>query len=138
MSNGYTGRLFEEEVLGHCGGSWSGYMTYHQSLDFVKNNQIWDPTDPSSRTANDLHSHVALELGLEDWSELKFYSALKTPLDLFHGVDGFFEFRGTVVTIDVTININKQKYKADLIFHPSDDLEILAYQVASQLKGGRI
>lgn len=46
-------------------------------------------------------------------------------MDVFHGVDGFFEFHGIVVTIDVTTNPNKDSGKADVIVHP-DDLENLS------------
>ena len=120
--NAYTGRLFEEEVLGEIHVSWNGYMTYRDSVKYVKEHQEWDPTDPDTDKANDLHALVAIDLDLEDFDELKLYNALNTPMDYFHGVDCFFEFLGEIVTIDLTINPEKIFYKADLVVHP-DDLE---------------
>ncbi|SRR6056297_1359886 len=122
--NGYTGRIFEEEVLGEIHLSWDGdgYMTYNKALEYVKENQEWDPTDPDTRTANDLHALTALDLEIEDWNKLLLYNAVSSPLDYYHGVDCFFEFEGEIVTIDLTVNPSKVIYKADLVLHP-DDLE---------------
>jgi len=138
---GYTGRLFEEEVLGRCRGHWDGYMDWKQSLMYASTHQPkgWDPTDPSRDDANDLHAFVAMELGIEDWSQLGLFSAVGTPFDQFHGVDGFFVFQGTVVTIDVTLNPHKDDWKSDLIVHPNDlesetALQILARKIVSLLQ----
>ena len=142
--NGYTGRLFEEEVLGEIHLSWDGYMTYRDSVKYVKEHQEWDPTDPSTDKANDLHALVAIDLDLEDFDELKLYNALDTPMDYFHGVDCFFEFEGEIVTIDLTVNPSKITYKADLVLHP-DDLEkkgikniahLISYMFQKRCKGG--
>lgn len=135
---GYTGRLFEEEILGEIHVSWDGYMTYNRSLEYAKEHQEWDPSDPETPKANDLHALVAIALNLEDWSNLKFYNAVDTPMDYFHGVDCFFEFDGEIVTIDLTVNPHKREYKADLIVHP-DDLEEkkirnLAYFISNLLQ----
>lgn len=116
MSNIEAGRLFEREMLAVCQTGWNGhsYVSFQQALWLVENNQPWDPTDPSTRAAEDLHCQVALALGLEDFTELSFLSALGSPLDLFHGVDGLFEWKGGIVTIDLTVDPNKVNYKADL------------------------
>ena len=122
-STGYTGRLFEEEVLAICLFRWNEaqpYISFEKSLRLVQMCQPWDPSDPSTRAGNDLHCQVALALGLEDWGELQFFSALGSPLDRFHGIDGFFQWRGTVVSIDLTIDPQKVKYKADIVVHESD------------------
>lgn len=121
--NGYTGRLFEEEVLKTCLFQWNGtmeYVPFRKSMRLVMMCQPWDPSDPSTRAGNDLHCQVAMALGLEDWGQLRFFSALGSPLDRWHGVDGFFEWRGTVVTIDLTIDPTKVGYKADMVVHESD------------------
>src|SRR3990167_10601589 len=118
--SGYTGRLFEEEVLLRCHFSWKGYVPFRESVRLVEANQPWDPADPSTRGASDLHTQVAMALELEDWGELRLFSALKTPLDVFHGIDAFFEWRGRVVTLDLTSNQKKDEYKADLMIRPED------------------
>ncbi len=119
---GYTGRLFEEEVLGTLHISWSreNYVPFDRAVALAIAHQNWNPSDPSSRLANDLHSEVALSLGLEDWQELHLFSSVNSPLDYFHGVDGFFEFRGRVVTFDVTTNCHKLSAKANFVLHPDD------------------
>lgn len=66
-----------------------------------------------------MYARVAMSLeetiGDFDWNELKLYTALKSSLDIYHGIDGIFSFRGKIVTIDVTMNPHKDKYKADVI-----------------------
>lgn len=139
---GYTGRLFEEEVLGVLKVSWSreDYVPFNKALALARTHQNWNPSDPSSRPANDLHSEVALALELEDWQELRLYSSVNSPLDYFHGVDGFFEFRGQVVTIDVTTNSRKVTAKADFVIHPADldeNRPVVAKMIARALQAER-
>ena len=138
-SDGYTGRLFEEEVLLRCHFAWKGYVPFRQSVRLVEANQPWDPTDPSTRGASDLHTQVAMALELEDWSELRLFSALRTPLDVFHGIDAFFEWKGRVVTLDLTCNRKKDGYKADLMIRPEDsddDWSRLGHSIAALLQRG--
>lgn len=139
--SGYTGRLFEEEVLGKCRGEWSGYMSWKDSLVYAANHQPkgWDPSDPSLKDANDFHALVAMELGIESWDELRLFSSVHTPLDWYHGVDGFFVFKGKVVTIDVTLNPNKDEAKADFVVQGCElrdrvSLKHIARQVAQVLE----
>lgn len=122
LVSGYTGRLFEEEVLGALHITWSRgrFVPFVEALRLAQINQSWDPSDPNLRVANDLHAEVALALGLDDWRELRLFSAVNSPLDFFHGVDGWFEFRGRVVTMDVTTNPHKLSAKADFIIRPED------------------
>ena len=139
--NGYTGRLFEEEVLGRCGGSWDGtsYLSYRESMRFVVEHQKWNPTDPEPQRANDVHALVAMAMDIEDWSELGFFTAVGSQLDRFHGIDAFFVFEGRVVTIDVTLNPHKDEHKADFIVYEQDleshqALNELAKRVADVLE----
>lgn len=139
MSNGLTGRLFEYEVLAICHTSWDGhtYMPFQQSLRLIRENQPWDPTDPSTRQGEDLHCRVALALGLEDFSELSLLSAIGTPLDLFHGVDAVFQWKGRIVTVDLTTNPYKDSYRADVILRPedeSDSWQSAASEIARRLQ----
>lgn len=135
---GYTGKLLEEEIFGRCGGPWDGktFFSFPAGVEYAKNNQPldWRPSDPEPRFAGDLFATVAGRLGIEDWSELKLYSSVGTPLDIFHGVDAFFEYRGGVVTIDVTLNQHKDVYKADYVVNPeTTDLEVVADGIVSWL-----
>lgn len=63
-----------------------------------------------------------MQLGLGDeWSQLRFYTAIGSALDHYHGVDAFFEFGGARVTMDITQNPAKESgYKADFIIGPEE------------------
>ena len=137
--SGYTGRLFEEEVLLRCHFSWKGYVPFRESERLVEANQPWDPADPSTRGASDLHTQVAMALELENWDELRLFSALKTPLDVFHGIDAFFEWQGWVVTLDLTCDPHKENCKADFMIRPEDsddDWKHVGCEIARLLKQG--
>ena len=138
--NGYTGGLLEEELLGACDG-WKNkeYMPYADALEFVKAHQPegWRPSDPRPRFAADLFTTVALALlGPEgDWTDLKFYTAVDSPLDVFHGTDAFFEYQDKIIKIDLTINPQKGDAKADFIINPDkDDLEVVADGIVDFIK----
>ncbi len=114
--DGYTGRLFEEKVLGTCKARCYGYMSWRTSAELVRQNQPVKKTSVVSR----LEQEVGKQLG----EVVNFYTAVCSAMDIFHGTDGFFEFHGFVVTVDVTTNPHKNSGKADLIVH-ADDLENL-------------
>jgi hypothetical protein len=66
-----------------------------------------------------LHGAIAAALDLEDFSELKFYTALGTPVDTLYGVDAFVEYGGLRFTLDITMDREKiegrKKSKADYL-----------------------
>lgn len=124
----YSGAEMERDVLGECKlkpeayekliqiRQNDGYVKYWDAVRWIEEFYDGDPTDPPDSFPNDLHATVAESLELEDYSELRYYSALKTPLDVYHGVDGFFTWRDVIATIDITKNPSKGKeYKADLL-----------------------
>ncbi len=140
MQIGYTGGMIERELFGETEKRegtppLKRYLNFKQSLDVVKKSQInEDLSDPDRRFANDLHATVANRIGLDDYSRLKFYTAVnddtKTHLDYYHGVDAFLELErekeGIIrVTLDVTSNKSKsEEWKADVVFlWPSDGLD---------------
>lgn len=140
--NGYTGGLFEADVfpsVGHGARRNGEYLKWREAHELVKDHQPWDPTNPGCGFAGDLHSEVCIALGLKDWSELKLFSAIGSAADLFHGTDAFFEFRGAVVTLDVTQNTAKfGGYKADVIIPPAvveapAERQDLALAIAAEL-----
>ena len=141
---GITGKIVEQEVFGNPAEfmkkkrkidmGHDQYLPFREAMHDVKTIQDnpengIDPTDPEKEFANDLHASIAQELTPDDYTMLRFYTAVETVLDHFHGVDGFFEFdleddRTAIVTMDVTTNPNKLVYKADVILHiPSDGID---------------
>lgn len=109
--DGYTGSEFEIEILGVCRVRWTKYLPYYKSIAFARENQLERPC--SKRYA--LQGLVSMRLG----GKVKLYTAVSTPLDIFHGVDGFFESEGHVVTLDLTLNDSKDGGGADVIFNPN-------------------
>lgn len=146
--SGYTGGLFEDDISPPVTDeNWDSKKFYskEESLEWVKEHQPWNPSDPNlpeqnlNHIANDLHYKVAEALGLEDVNELKFYTARNSPLDRFYGIDAFFEWNGALFTIDFTVNKHKKEYKADIIVSEEDvdseaSMDALANTVAKYLK----
>ncbi|XOU94130.1 MAG: hypothetical protein ACNFW9_04765 [Candidatus Kerfeldbacteria bacterium] len=138
--DGPSGKLVENNMLGGVkktqeqqSSGETSYQKFDDALDYVKENQIGDPTDPHAWFAYDLHATIADELGLEDYSQLKYYTAVGSSLDQYHSIDCFFEFQVDPennpkdivrVTIDLTTNPNKMDYRADMvILVPHDGLD---------------
>lgn len=138
-------------------------------IEWVKNHQPWNPHEPhkisftekrgprnvmvESTVPTDLHYFVAEKLGLEDYSGLTFYTCTGTPLDTVYGIDGFMEWNGVRITLDITKNSGKledQRWtedKADYIFTlhdvneegsfqkvSPDEIELVAANIASSLR----
>ena len=118
----YTGSMFETEILAECLVVWDNYLPYNQCIELVKKNQpkSWNPADPSSAAGNDLQALIVEALGIDDYDEVKLYTALHSPLDRYHGVDCFIEYQDRRITIDLTVNIYKDAYKADFIISEED------------------
>jgi hypothetical protein len=139
--DGYTGRLFEEEVLSVCSVNrveWDGtkYVSFQKSCTMVRKHQ------PAALpiAARRLKNRVAEQIG-NGGEKLELFTAIGTPLDIFHGVDAFFEFNGIVVTIDLTRNPNKDSGKAHFILTEDDvttNLLETASRVAREIKSGSI
>lgn len=135
--SGYTGHLFEEEVLSVCPISrtdWdgTGYVSFRKSCVMVREHQ------PAALpiTARRLRNRVAEQVG-NGGEHVRLFTAVGTPLDLFHGVDAFFEFKGIVVTIDLTINPHKDSGKAYFILNEDDittNLPETAARIAREIK----
>jgi len=142
----YTGKLFEHDVLkdgAHvfCCGCMPKYKPWKKAMSEVIERvsySKWDPTDPDSRICNDLHATVAIELGLEDYSDLKLFPAVHSSFDIHHGVDMFFLWGKKYATIDLTVNGEKGKHKADINITPEciNDLERVAKQIKVYLTKG--
>jgi len=53
------------------------------------------------------------------WQNIRLYSSIGTPLDYWHGVDGFFELEKSIVTFDLTTLEDKDVLKADVLIPKS-------------------
>lgn len=126
----YGGKLIEHELLGDTKKekavfgelhSIESYMKHREAVEFVKSHQRGDPFNPSRFFPKSLVDGIKKdqEIGLSPGDQIAFYTAINSPLDRYHGVDAFFELKvGTktvIVTIDVTTNPSKDRYKADVI-----------------------
>lgn len=126
QNDGMTGHLFEEAVLGYCVVSWKGHMHYREAMVAARKSQ----PEKKSEIAALLEREVARELG--SW-DVQYFTAVRTPLDRFHGVDAFLEFRGLVVTLDLTKNPDKEDCcKADLLVERK---EVLSMSKLRELAG---
>ncbi len=122
-----NGHLFEEVTLGVCLVEYHGYLTWQKAAEQVRTHQPCTHRPAARR----LHAEVAKRFG-KCASAVKFYTAVHSPLDMFHGVDCFFEFRGVMVTIDVTINPGKNSGRADVVVQADDfeNLPVLAARIS--------
>lgn len=127
-SDGYTGHLFEEEVLGCCLAAHRGYMRWHEAAETVCKNQ----PPRKTLTATALEREVARQAKVP----ARFFTAVRSTFDIAHGCDAFFEFAGTVVTLDLTMNPHKDSGKADVIVHADEvaDIPALAGRIARELR----
>ncbi len=123
--NGYTGKLFEDEVLGTCRVKASGKMRFYRAFREVLHNQPWNPLKPTNHQTVVFHQAVARnmrELRMNP-AQLKVFTAVGSALDRYHGIDGFFSFEGIVVTLDCTTNPHKDVSKARIIVREDDALD---------------
>lgn len=108
------------------------YLPFAEAIEKAKERKLFSPTDPAPEFANDLHAMVADFLGLEDLTELEYYTALApeglplNSLDFDHGVDAFFELKrkegkgNDRVTLDLSFR-DKDTVKADVLLRLSED-----------------
>lgn len=122
-----SGRLFEATLLGHCGAQGQGYVPWKEAARLVRGRQPREMRPTASRLLAEVQRLVG------KLAAVRFCTAVGSALDLFHGVDAFFEIPacGLTVTIDVTLNSQKTSARADLVLHAEDfeDLPALAARV---------
>lgn len=127
------------------------YVNYKDAMELTKAFQPADPTNPKKDFLRELRLAVIDELGLNAGAEerVKAYTAVGTPLDKLHGVDGFMTIKTedgaeVAVTFDVTLR-DKAYKKADLVIgeppNPHEDeegylklIEEYAAQIADKFK----
>ena len=143
-----TGNLFEWQFIGEVDtanreyqkelrrlqeaaakkGGIKGHIPYGEAMELARKFQPFDPTHPNKPFARDIRISL-LDLminkklitdGEEDQDRVKFYTAVKTPLDTFHSVDAFIEFKDLdnkkyLTTFDLTLNPRKKEHRSDII-----------------------
>ena len=129
-----SGREFEV-AFGICRWQSDDYMGYDLAMDRVRESQPWLPSSPTTELAKRLHKSVWLQLnrrfrGGVGENAVGVYTAIGSPLDLFHKADGFVVarlvtdesawLRELVVTFDLTTNPSKIQCHntANLILRP--------------------
>jgi len=136
-----TGKLWEYDFCGKIVDFWKGeteYKPWRKCLNeitsyFSKNdNPDWDISDPEG-ICSDLFYYVADALEIDSMSDLQAFPSFQTPFDIWHGVDLFFIYKNRIVTVDLTINPNKDSYKANVIVNPETDLVWMGQEIASRL-----
>lgn len=72
-----------------------GYVSWKDSLRFARKFSPYDPTDPHDKPfLNDLRIAFIDELGFteeKDINRVKIFTAVGSPLDVWHGIDAFIE-----------------------------------------------
>jgi hypothetical protein len=134
MAGGYTGKLLERELLGVVPKKPeilrlinNKNISLWESLDVIKKHSEGDPSDPDKRFPNDLHATIADKLELDDYSSLRYYTTVDSAVDR-RGIDAIFDLENNgkilTVTVDLTMNPNKDQHKADvIILSPNDGLD---------------
>lgn len=148
--------LTQEEILKL---KEKGYLPYDKSIELTKRIQNitekHGPVNPEKMIVRDIKDF--LEEFLKKKSEdVRFYSALKTPLDIMHGVDAFFEIdvektegeeeekKSVIVTLDITMREKEgdKNQKANVLIRMpagaplsgDDDYESKVKQIAGAIK----
>lgn len=107
----------------------NGFVFFRDAMKLTKEYQPGDPRNPGRPFARDLRIEVIDQLGLteeKDMDRIKFYTAIGTPLDRWHGIDGFFEIEQEqgppiLITLDATTITAEEKIrrgqeiKADIV-----------------------
>ena len=128
-------KALSEAINNEAGdGMKVGYIRFRTAMDLAKRFQPYDPTNPTKPFARDLRISVADLLIQKKWildnegdqDRIRFYTASGTPLDKFHRADAFIEFEHRNgqkyhVTLDLTLNPNKQQYGYNVIVHQLPD-----------------
>lgn len=113
-------KIIEERVVGER-YRYLKDLKIEDQFDIIEKSQGQDfePSEPKTDFANDLHATIAEELKLENFDDLEYYTAINTHLDNC-GVDGFFKFKyqnekgeemSIRVCFDLTTNTPEEKNK---------------------------
>ncbi len=120
------GKLLESATLGCCTAQRGSYLPRREAMELVRKHQPRDKRPAICR----LEAEVAKQLSMT----VVFFTAVRSALDEFHSIDGFFQIGRLVVTIDLTDNPTKFSGKADVIVQADDfeDLQKLAARIVRE------
>ncbi|MFA5163660.1 MAG: hypothetical protein WC441_04025 [Patescibacteria group bacterium] len=119
------------------------YLPYDKAIELVKDCQPFNPESPSPDFAKKLHAAIESYIKIGDGLSLKFFTAVNSHLDYFHGVDAFFEISDQSDNIAARTTIDIKKYnpekaiKADLLMVVTET-EKEAYEKDDQAYQDRI
>lgn len=154
---GYTGKMNERDFIGEVdvrnpaylaavasAQRPDGYVPFRAALRLAKQHQPWDPTQPEKEFSRDLRLEIIdrLDLDVEAYDRVKCYTAVGTPFDVLHGIDGFIEIEDPAtrtvrrITFDLSLR-DKGGQKADLLIPelPDPQGEEAAYLSAVKRHG---
>ncbi len=155
-----------KKVMQELGADGRGYLPFTQALELtkrfqplIKTENRWthqpqleeqDPANPEKGFPRDLREAIIIALKLEtteDMDRVKYYTAVGSPLDHFHGIDAFVVLEGKnpgdpsrMATFDVTLKTEvsaKRDAKANIIIRELEDPKSKKYlkqleEIASQ------
>lgn len=124
----------------------SGYISYQEALCVAREAHRENPQRPQRKFMKDLYLRLTerVDASLLGNGVLEIYSAVGSPLDHFHGVDAFVEFRllknvgePKLVTLDASLRgeekLKDQTHRADIVV-PHIDLEENPYEYDRELE----
>jgi len=114
-----------KKAMAEAGADPRGYLKYRQAMELAKRFQPGDPQNPKKEFSRDLRIEVADLLGVP-YESVAVFTAVKTPLDVFHGVDGFLTVKvgnqEFVVTMDASLRDKEpDEVKADVLVNRLPD-----------------
>jgi hypothetical protein len=94
------------------------YLPRKEAMDLILETAL--PLKPKQPFIVGLRDKIVQKLGVEDPKSVRVFSAVKTPLDIYHGVDAFVRYTPTQgkpidVTLDITEQSSKENFKADVV-----------------------
>ncbi|MBI2483185.1 hypothetical protein HYV74_03345 [Candidatus Uhrbacteria bacterium] len=148
----YTGRQFERDFVGSITqdrayqealqkvATPDGFVRFDAALRLVRAHQPWDPTNPDADLLRDLRLEIIDQLHLreQDADRVRAYTAVGSPLDIFHGIDAFIEYQDQKtenvrrITLDLTLKEHKDadQRKANILIRelpaPEEDTYLQA------------
>ena len=95
------------------------FVFFRDAIRLVKKFQPHDPGNPERPFARELRMEIIEQLDLleeKDMDKVKFYTAIGTPLDKWHSIDGFFEIEQEngppiMITLEATTITEEEKIK---------------------------
>ena len=156
-----SGRDFEYEIFGIAGEEGNkvtppSYLDFTESVQAVAGKgltrigsdgqeETYNPSDPTWGKTRLIWKSVRRALPRRVYGSVSpppflYISVGQTSLDFWHGVDAFFWWQGVLVSIDVSLILQKE-IKADLLVTPEDltpeGLSRLGRKIAELLKERR-